>query len=62
MFDYGVPLTIFLCMVTVPYIMVGLERILDYRGVGLARFHCSENLFNQDQDEGSSILHSLYCG
>ena len=26
--DYGVPLTI-------PHIMVGLERILDYRGVGL---------------------------
>ena len=29
-----------LCMVTVPHIMVGLERLLDYRGVGLARFHC----------------------
>ena len=29
-----------LCMVTVPHIMVGLERMLDYRGVGLARFHC----------------------
>ena len=27
-------------MVTVPHIMVGLERMLDYRGVGLARFHC----------------------
>ena len=27
-------------MVTVPPIMVGLERMLDYRGVGLARFHC----------------------
>ena len=25
----------YLCMVTVPHIMVGLERILDYRGVGL---------------------------
>ena len=23
----------------VPHIMVGLERVLDYRGVGLARFH-----------------------
>ena len=31
----------YLCMVTVPHIMVGLERMLDYRGVGLARFHCS---------------------
>ena len=28
-----------LCMVTVPHIMVGLERMLDYRGVELARFH-----------------------
>ena len=27
------------CMVTVPHIMVGLERMLDYRGVGLVRFH-----------------------
>ena len=25
----------YLCMVTVPHIMVGLERMLDYRGVGL---------------------------
>ena len=31
----------YLCMVTVPYIMVGLERMLDYKGVGLARFHCT---------------------
>ena len=30
----------YLCMVTVSHIMVGLERMLDYRGVGLARFHC----------------------
>ena len=30
----------YLCMVTVPHIMVRLERMLDYRGVGLARFHC----------------------
>ena len=27
-------------MVTVPHNMVGLERMLDYRGVGLERFHC----------------------
>ena len=26
-------------MVTVPHIMVGLERMLDYRGVGLERFY-----------------------
>ena len=31
----------YICMVTVPHIMVGLERMMDYRGVGLARFHCS---------------------
>ena len=30
----------YLCTVTVPHIMVGLERMLDYRGVELARFHC----------------------
>ena len=27
-------------MVTVPHKMVGLERMSDYRGVGLQRFHC----------------------
>ena len=31
----------YLSMVTVPHIMVGLERMLDYRSVGLERFHCS---------------------
>ena len=31
----------YLCMVTVPHIVVGLERMLDYRGVGLERFHCT---------------------
>ena len=31
----------YLCMVTVPHIMVRLERMLDYRGVRLARFHCN---------------------
>ena len=31
----------YLCMVTVPHIMVGLERMLDYRSVGLERFHCT---------------------
>ena len=30
----------YLCMVTVPDIRVRLERMLDYRGVGLERFHC----------------------
>ena len=31
----------YLCMVTVPHIMVELERMLDYRGVRLVRFHCT---------------------
>ena len=31
----------YLCIVTVPHIMIGLERMLDYRGVGLARFRCT---------------------
>ena len=31
----------YLSMVTVPHIMVRLERMLDYRGVGLERFHCT---------------------
>ena len=35
----------YLCMVTVPHIMVGLERVLDYRGVRLARFHCKLRTF-----------------
>ena len=30
----------YLCMVNVPHVMVGLERMLDYRGVRLGRFHC----------------------
>ena len=32
-------------MVTVPHEMVGLERMLDYRGVGLERFHCIGNFY-----------------
>ena len=32
----------YLCMVTVPHIMVGLERLLDYRGVGLGRYHSTQ--------------------
>ena len=31
----------YLCMVTVFNVMIGLERMLDYRGVGLTRFHCN---------------------
>ena len=31
----------YLSMVIVPRIMIGLERMLDYRGVSLERFHCT---------------------
>ena len=31
-------------MVTVPHQTFGLERISDYRGVGLERFHCTYTL------------------
>ena len=34
----------YLSMVTVPHIMVGLERMLDYRGVRLATFHCTNSI------------------
>ena len=45
-----------LCMVTVPHIMVGLERMLDYRGVGLARFHRISNCGRRIQICGISLL------
>ena len=38
----------YLSMVTVPHIMVGFERMLDYRGVRLERFHCIN--FNRTQN------------
>ena len=44
----------YLCMVTVPHIMVRLERMLDYRGVGLERFHCT-NLISSGE-----ILYKSY--
>ena len=34
-------------MVTVPHIMVGLERMLDYRGDGLVMFHCTYSYYIQ---------------
>ena len=37
----------YLCMVTVPHIMVGLERMLDYKGVGLVRFHCTYSILSK---------------
>ena len=38
----------YLCMVTVPHIMVRLERMLDYRGVGLERFQCTNLISSGD--------------
>ena len=40
----------YLCMETVPHIMVGLERILDYKGVGLERSHCTTNALHLEQE------------
>ena len=34
----------YISMVDVPHKMVGLERMLDYRGVGLDRFHYNYNI------------------
>ena len=34
---YGVTITIYLSMVTVPHKMVGLERMSDYRGFTLSK-------------------------
>ena len=45
----------YLNMMTVPHIMVGLERMLDYRGVGLARFHCMSNICEQSPELSMSV-------
>ena len=50
----------YLCMVTVPHIMVELERMLDYRGVGLARFHCIPYNYNIRGLRFPSQLTELY--
>ena len=46
----------YLCMVTVPHIMVGLERMLDDRGVELVRFHC--NILSQNGY--AYVWHGIY--
>ena len=44
-------------MVTVPHEMVGLERLLDYRGVGSERFHCTvEPLIVDSLKQGHSVI------
>ena len=47
----------YLCMVTVPHIMVGLKRLLDYRGVGLARFHSLYIIFSSRNRQGA-LMHT----
>ena len=47
----------YLCMVTVPHIMAGLESMLDYRSVGLERFHCM--CYVSMYSETSLIRHSM---
>ena len=49
----------YLCMVTVPHVMVGLERMLDYRGVGLGRFHCIRHLLYHMDKHTFSIVYYL---
>ena len=39
----------YISMVTAPHKMVGLERMSDYRGVGLQRFHCYSIIMSQYQ-------------
>ena len=52
----------YLCMATVPHIMVGLERMLDYRGVGLERFHCNNRScwIRSREELNSEILNCKY--
>ena len=49
----------YLSMVTVPHIMVGLERMLDYRGVGLERFHCFLQTIQQFSAVSATGAYSL---
>ena len=46
----------YLCMVTVPHIMVTLGRMLDYRGVGLVRFRCITNTVTNHQPTWVSLM------
>ena len=48
----------YLSMVTVPHIMVRLERMLDYKGVGLARFHCKGHFCLLKYS--TSLMHMLH--
>ena len=72
MSDYGVQRcqiteVVFYTKVLVHDIMVGLERILDYTGVGLEGFDCTTKARSNDQPHNSTkgILNTednrLYC-
>ena len=39
--DYSVTLSIISYGDLIPYKLVGLERVLDYRGVGIQSLHCT---------------------
>ena len=51
----------YLCMVTVPHIMVRLKRMLDYRGVGLARYHCIMSLICSYKSVMILIPYNIIC-
>ena len=48
-----------LCMVTVPHKMVRLERMLDYRGVRLERFHCTRMCWNRVNADVMGVMSLL---
>ena len=51
----------YLCMVTVPHIMVGLERMLDYRGVRLGKFHCTNtSTSNSTSTWASPVIKNVF--
>ena len=55
-------LLLYLCMVTVPYIMVRVERMSDYRGVRLARFHCNnKGVIGMLWEATSNDIHNCLC-
>ena len=49
------PLIPYISMVDVPHKMVGLERMLDYRGVGLERFHCTNFAFQHSSSKNVTV-------
>ena len=50
----------YLSMVTLPHIMVKLEGMLDYRGVGLKRFHCTIHIMFVKSANGECVIVCFY--